>query len=647
MNVTSNAYYSPQYLDKQKRSTRSQYSGYFRGSRDNSYNDFINQAQIDDRNDRVSSDRISGYKPVSEGSSSRNRNRQATAIDSIREPEGSVKSSTRVSKAPVLNRANSTPLSVVQSTIAADDSIESDLEDEESYDPDALVHEITPAQLIIQQSNTVTPHRVERRGAYKPREQTPEIKGYDGYYINQKKRYEESPYKPKLYTHKTFRDVFNDKEESTDKYNPMEFVFPEGEKKSKFAKNVQFVLGKDNYDEYNYYDHNKGEKKKKRKKKINEPTEVFVKELSDDDEEDYTENGPKIYLTEEEQQKAKKNRKFTKVFKSKMKRARKELGKDFVNNAIKQQELESRRKEEKSEKKRAEEEDKQIALKEEAERIRALEEEQRRIGQNPEFHPIWNYILSWLVYDASISKTPAVDSHIEELDSYEIHEKADEEPVENKEQQETSKSKKLIISSKNFKNIKKNYLNLVHKWNEPVSHVFNEPPPPYPTSRSIKAKTLRSFESSAFDEGDGDSKEFVIEYDDDGTEITQELYYNPVTKQLEATPPTSYSSLDPSAKSVSSSMMGYGIDTTGSAVAIISNINALIKSIKIMKILFAPIDVVSEYFPNLQTIVILVELVIFVWILYEVSLLIDALCMMVKAVCAPMIAMGRFMNRIM
>ncbi|EAZ62919.2 predicted protein [Scheffersomyces stipitis CBS 6054] len=574
MNVTSNAYYSPQYLDKQKRSTRSQYSG---------------------------------------------------------EPEGSVKSSTRVSKAPVLNRANSTPLSVVQSTIAADDSIESDLEDEESYDPDALVHEITPAQLIIQQSNTVTPHRVERRGAYKPREQTPEIKGYDGYYINQKKRYEESPYKPKLYTHKTFRDVFNDKEESTDKYNPMEFVFPEGEKKSKFAKNVQFVLGKDNYDEYNYYDHNKGEKKKKRKKKINEPTEVFVKELSDDDEEDYTENGPKIYLTEEEQQKAKKNRKFTKVFKSKMKRARKELGKDFVNNAIKQQELESRRKEEKSEKKRAEEEDKQIALKEEAERIRALEEEQRRIGQNPEFHPIWNYILSWLVYDASISKTPA----------------ADEEPVENKEQQETSKSKKLIISSKNFKNIKKNYLNLVHKWNEPVSHVFNEPPPPYPTSRSIKAKTLRSFESSAFDEGDGDSKEFVIEYDDDGTEITQELYYNPVTKQLEATPPTSYSSLDPSAKSVSSSMMGYGIDTTGSAVAIISNINALIKSIKIMKILFAPIDVVSEYFPNLQTIVILVELVIFVWILYEVSLLIDALCMMVKAVCAPMIAMGRFMNRIM
>ena len=63
--------------------------------------------------------------------------------------------------------------------------------------------------------------------------------------------------------------------------------------------------------------------------------------------------------------------------------------------------------------------------------------------------------------------------------------------------------------------------------------------------------------------------------------------------------------------------------------------------------IFAPIDIIAENFPSLQTFVILIELAIFMWLLYELSLLIDALCMMVKAVCAPMIAMGRFMNRIM
>lgn len=82
-------------------------------------------------------------------------------------------------------------------------------------------------------------------------------------------------------------------------------------------------------------------------------------------------------------------------------------------------------------------------------------------------------------------------------------------------------------------------------------------------------------------------------------------------------------------------------------VAIISNVNKLIKNIWLMRILFAPIDIIAENFPVLQTVVIILELGIFLWVLYELSIIIDALCMAVKAVCAPMIAVGRFMNRIM
>ncbi|SGZ47961.1 CIC11C00000005652 [Sungouiella intermedia] len=85
----------------------------------------------------------------------------------------------------------------------------------------------------------------------------------------------------------------------------------------------------------------------------------------------------------------------------------------------------------------------------------------------------------------------------------------------------------------------------------------------------------------------------------------------------------------------------------GTPLIIILNINLLIKRIRLLKIVFAPIDVISEMYPSLQTMVILIELVIFMWMLYELSLLIDAICMTVKAVCAPMIAIGKFMNRIM
>lgn len=80
---------------------------------------------------------------------------------------------------------------------------------------------------------------------------------------------------------------------------------------------------------------------------------------------------------------------------------------------------------------------------------------------------------------------------------------------------------------------------------------------------------------------------------------------------------------------------------------VFSHVSATIKRVKIMRIIFSPIDTVAEQFPSLQSIVVIVEIIIFGWILYEISLLIDALCMTVKAVCAPIIAVGKFMNRIM
>lgn len=77
-----------------------------------------------------------------------------------------------------------------------------------------------------------------------------------------------------------------------------------------------------------------------------------------------------------------------------------------------------------------------------------------------------------------------------------------------------------------------------------------------------------------------------------------------------------------------------------------SFITGLIHKIKLLRSLFAPIDVVAERFPAVQTFVIFFELFVFFWLLYEVSLLIEAICMIVRTFCAPMIAFGRLMNKI-
>lgn len=79
-------------------------------------------------------------------------------------------------------------------------------------------------------------------------------------------------------------------------------------------------------------------------------------------------------------------------------------------------------------------------------------------------------------------------------------------------------------------------------------------------------------------------------------------------------------------------------------LVLFSHVNCLIKRFKIMRLLFSPIDVVGEAFPRLQSLVIVIELFVFCYMLYQLSLLIDAFCMTLKALCAPIIAIGKVLN---
>lgn len=492
------------------------------------------------------------------------------------------------------------------------------------YDPDYLEQEITPAELNILQnknsrhySNKVPRDKALING--KVVRQTVQYPRGD-YYIKQKQRYDESPYKPKFYTHKTFREVFEDEQELLEKYNPMESVFDDPEAKreqeqsqrfKRAFKTIQNKLGKDNYNDYDYY--------KNINMSSNDKRDVFINaagtiSANDDDENDLNN---KIYLTEEEKKQFKKNKNFKNVWRRKLKKASKELCEEYSNNL---DYLNGR-----------------VENISTAEPIVLEPEESKDIGNastspsaNAEFHPLWNYILSWLVYDQT--ETPAYK----------------EEPVVN-----NNLRSKMSMNKDNvkfdFRNIKKNYQGVVDKWAQPASALFNNgqiPQNQKSLMRRLGGGPVLSAPPGLLDDL---SQEFIIEVDDVDDEesyLGEELYYDPSSRQLQRNPPTSFSSLYPQTR-FNKQRRNSILESSKGPVAIISNLNTLIKNIKIMRIIFAPIDIIAMNFPNLQTLVIMIELVIFLWLLYELSLLIDALCMMVKAVCAPMIAMGRFMNRIM
>lgn len=581
-------------------------------------------------------------------------------------------------------------------------------------------------------------------GSYSRRRKAPKPpkKDYDGYYIDQKQQYDQADYKPKLYTHKTFNEVFANKDESTDKYNPIDFVFEdpvklkEQEQNQKLRsafKNIQVRMGKNNYQDYDYYAQKKKQqaeriaaktrqaqarqekelREKMEKEKLQkeqqggqqmadevvlDSPDVFVNNVSDSDDDDDLE----MFANEEDRQTINKNKNLKKIWKRKLRLARKELGKDFFNNAQKEALARAARKEAKAKGKKKPKSPKiqelrnlpaggnladELELSSEEEEEKDLVAKSRSparpsYGPSENFSPAWNYLLSWLVYEPvgtqpASPRTPVEEeSYDEDTTEEEMEAEAEELALvpsarlpSQKSVKPKKKKKKTKFSLQGLKKSKHVFSN----WGQPASAMFNgriyDQLYQKQEVRAALVPSERSFSRSnqslapPYFVDDG-SQEFIIEVDEDDESFVDQLYYNPVLKLLERQPPTSYSSLEPEAhglslaQSVISRSTGRSVETAlspqrslfnteGGPLLIISNINALIKSIKIMKVLFAPIDVISEHFPHLQTVVILVELVIFMWVLYELLLLVDALCMAVKAVCAPMIAVGRFMNRVM
>ncbi|CUM65034.1 uncharacterized protein PRCAT00002653001 [Priceomyces carsonii] len=468
--------------------------------------------------------------------------------------------------------------------------------EQEDYDPDYLEQEITPAQLNILQSS-YRPYRVTTRPPYATPQRHIEnpLQQYHGYYIQQKKRIDSSPYKPKFYTHKTFREVFQDAEEDTCKYNPMEFVFQDQPEEKKLKKAVNILRGKKaNYDN-DYY---QNLQRLPRQEKSTPPVVFSQQETTS--------------VEENESKRAKKSRNLKLLWK---KRSNPEKTVALLPPAIAQADNISNE-----------------VFKEGNMNIELTPEvasDQTEVhSPNNQFHPLWNYILSWIVYNPNI--TDGEELSIPSIDSAEEVVKEDGGRMKKSLKLKKKDRPKLHRQSKdNIKGIKKNYSMMVSKWNQPLSVVFdgNE-------AGKMSLRATPEFSSSTRlikSSGDGNSQEFVIEIEDDEDDsVDEELYYNPITKSLERVPVAN----------------GNTSPLDGPKV-LISNVGNLIKKLKIMRLIFAPIDIVGNTFPSLQTFVIIAELVIFVWLLYELSLLIDSLCMMVKAVCAPMIAMGRLMNRIM
>lgn len=145
--------------------------------------------------------------------------------------------------------------------------------------------------------------------------------GFDGYYIKQKQDYDTAldfDFEPKLYTHKTFHDVFNNKSELIDIYNPMEFVFdnkPHGNNLARAFKEIKLKLGKDDYKNYDYYKFN-----------LNQNSQE-TPNVSDEDGDHTSLNGETNNLDK------KKKTSFPRIFQSKSKKKFKQhFDKDFSEN---------------------------------------------------------------------------------------------------------------------------------------------------------------------------------------------------------------------------------------------------------------------------------------------------------------------------
>lgn len=742
MNVTSNGYYSSNYLKNRERYGRRYYEDSESGSDwgnmmmndegEYSFNDYDEDYESHDE-EPTKLHKITEIKPksilkLSGGSNHPNsgvkQNARFTSdienssISTVTEPESRTTGS-------AITHSTKSPLKSVEPTPTVSD------------DPDYLVEGMTPAQLINQQNSSYS-YYDNRRGYYQQpyqnrnpyyRTNSGSAGGYSGgniigngsymspprkrkekkviyqfnpddHYIKQQRRYDSSTYKPTMYRHKTFRDVFDDenKLERQAEYNPMEFVFQAPASEQKNDKNIRktfkSLTGKKDYNDLDYYEQQELERKLKEEKIAAE--ERRERELSE-----------KVYLNESEELELKQRRKKLKILKfgNMLKFGKKKVvpvvdiegdalldgeGSVFVKNTDGLESLVSK----KALQDKAstadlvvDEAGNEMIVHSKAESVlpgdasvksRRSEKTARSekvhhvvpannipIGANanPNFTWWWNYILSWIVYDREVED----EASIHDAKSY----------VGTTKSGKSSKSKKSSSTAlvatpktdiaqeedvheelspwKKIKRIPKNTRTTWQALQQPADLRFIKGG----WSAAVEAVERNQAEQEALQglaadghsivtyprssrtgttiyDYDPDSKELEVEMDADT--VLEELYFNPINGDLGVNPPSLYNSLSPT-------ILSPGEET--GPVAIISNIASTIKGIKIMRILFAPIDVIGETFPNLQTVVIMVELIIFVWILYELSLLVDALCMMVKAVCAPMIAVGKFMNKIM
>lgn len=481
----------------------------------------------------------------------------------------------------------------------------------------------------------------------RPRQQ-PEPIEYKGYYIDQKKRFDEAEFvKPRMYTHKTFKDVFRS-DIVEDRYNPIDLVFEdpqeirELEQKRKLrraVKNFSKRIGGNEYESYDYHAQQameeeriaaekerqekkaqkaleKARKKEKRKslklslfpkkptvrpeaEEKEEEEDVFVK-VPDDD---LNEEGAPVH-----------NKKLQKV-KEKLSQAKRQLEDNYFDNYNKNVEENELMKSNK-------------AAVEAVERAETANDTPA-LGPNSNFNPVWNYLLSFLVYNQ-------VNLQQSEPTEFEAPPNKIVEVVEPK----TKKLRAVAIKDKSLAKKNKKKFNL-----QPYKQVFqnwNQPASAYLAGQRVPKKgdvvlnvQVEQYNTS-FDQASDFPEEHVVLYDDDD-EVDDELVFDP--KSGTFLPRSRGASTMTKLPSFSS--MNYS-----APAQIILNVMGLIKSIGILRKIFAPIDIIGETFPGVQTVVILIELVIFLWLLYEVSRLVDALCMAVKAVCAPMIAIGKFMNRI-
>ncbi|CAK9436941.1 uncharacterized protein LODBEIA_P14470 [Lodderomyces beijingensis] len=579
-----------------------------------------------------------------------------------------------------------------------------DVEDQVEYysDDDELKEEQTPAQLNYiqnQQQQQRRQHRYRNQRHYllqpgqpiypydqygymqQPASRQPKIRPNknDNYYLKQKEKFDaaDASLKPKMYTHNTFREVFQDKDENINRYNPMDSVFEKKrvdsdgkDIKTTFLRNVRFM--KESYHDYDYYDSRK-------KKKSNSVKDVFVTQVSDDDDDDDDDenndveqegnqdaaNGKSVSEDGGEggAKKKAKNTKFKVMLRKKLKKTSKELGRNFDSHLEERRQL-------KAQAMKEEEEAKAKAEKLEQERIQETQfgtslgtAAAAAGGIGGMVAPLANYLWSWM---------PSYPQQATNVDQNQVLAGEAIPPVVKTKFDEASPlSNALVVAAgagtraedggttikakKNprLKKFASGSKTLFANWNQPANKMFNgelmamadasklqktKPTRDTPTAVDITSSATTTAQTEAA------PNEFVIEYDsdnDEGKSMSEELYYNPQTRQLEMQPPTSQSSM-----LLASKPKPMLLDAQV-PMELISNFILVLKRVQIMKLIFAPIDIIGEFFPHLQTVVIILELVLFVWILFELSRLIDALCMMVKAFCAPMIAVGRFMNKIM